>query len=208
MQPNRKLSAICSFSLAAAGILGLVFLTTSAKATVIGFNALDTSAGSVAVTNQFAGLGVTFSDLIVVDGTPFFSSSPNSGVIDDGAPASLTVTATFAADVTAISAIFFDTEVGSLLVSIEAFDISDNSLGTTTVNSTAASADPTLGTLVGLSSIGAIRKVTMTTDVDGALFDDFTFTPGISGSVPEPGTLALFGFGLAGLVLARRRKPA
>jgi len=203
-----RLSAISSFSLTAVGILAFVFLTTSAKATVIGFDALDTSAGPVAVTNQFAGVGVTFSDLIVISGAPFVSSSPNAGVINDEAPASLTVTAAFAADVTAISAIFFDTEVGSLLVSMEAFDIFDNSLGTTTVNSTTASADPTLGTLVGLSAIGAIRRITMTTDVDGALFDDFTFTPDITVSVPEPGTLALFCIGLVGLGLMGRRKAA
>ncbi len=39
-------------------------------------------------------------------------------------------------------------------------------------------------------------------------FDDVTFQAHVSNRIPEPGTLALFGLGLAGLGFARRKKAA
>ena len=179
----------------------LLVVGTSAKATVITFDSIDASGGPVAVTSQFAGLGVTFSDLYVIENVfNNFSSAPNAGIINDEFPFSLLVTATFAADVTDVSALFSDTNVGTNLVTMKAFNASDALLGMTTVTTPAAQM-----ATVGLSFAG-IRKITLETDPDGTLFDDFTFTPSIT--VPEPGTLTLFGFGLAGLGFARRRRVA
>lgn len=177
----------------------LLMSVGSARATVIGFDSLDASSGPVSVTNQYAGLGVTFSGLYITEGSaPYVLSHPNVGVINDETPYSLLVTAVFAGDVGSVSALFFDSNVGTNLVTMKAYDASDSLLGTTDVLTPGSQMAS-----VGLSFAG-IRKITMETDTDGSLFDDFTFTPAIA--VPEPGTLALFGLSLGALALARRRK--
>lgn len=172
-----------------------------AQATVIGFDSIDASAGPVAVTSQFAGLGVSFSNLFVMESSaPFVSSVPNVGVINDEAPFSLLVTATFSAAVSDVSAVFFDSNVGTNLVTMKAFDAANSLLGTTIAMTPGSQMQ-----VVSLSFAGT-RSVTLETDADGSLFDDFSFTRAVA--VPEPGTVALFGFGLAAMCLGRRRKRA
>lgn len=172
-----------------------------AKATVIGFDSIDASAGPVAVTSQFAGLGVSFSNLFVMESSaPFVSTAPNVGVINDEVPFSLLVTATFSAAVSDVSAVFFDSNVGTNLVTMKAFDAANALLGTTIATTPGSQMQ-----VVSLSFAGT-RRVTLETDADGSLFDDFTFTPAVA--VPEPGMVALFGFGLAAMGLGRRRKRA
>jgi len=182
-------------------LLALSGAPSVAHATVITFDSLDTSSGPVAVTNQYAGLGVTFSGLFATASVaPYFSSPSNVGNINDESPFSLLVTATFAGDVTDVSAVFFDSNVGTNLVTMTAYDAADALLGTTTVLTPLAETET-----VSLSFPG-IRKVTLETDADGSLFDDFTFLPSLA--ISEPTALALFAFGLAGLGFLTRRRTA
>lgn len=62
-------------------------------------------------------------------------------------------------------------------------------------------------TAVGVKFAGTARSI----DFGGAAnfigFDDITFGSDVPGVVPEPGSLALLGLGLAGLGISRRRKP-
>ena len=186
------------------GINTFGFLATPANATVIGFDALNTSAGPVIVTNQFAGQGVTFSGLAVVAQVPLFTvSGPNAGVLNDEFPFNTTATAIFSADVTNVSATFFDTEELSLLVEMIAFDIDGNTLDSITVFTPDSLSG---GAFVSVGAPG-IRRITMRTDIDGATFDDFAFLPSIT-LVPVPAALPLFLSALAGLGLIgwRRRK--
>lgn len=77
-----------------------------------------------------------------------------------------------------------------------------------TVDVLVGDADPFTKDLVSLTGFsGVTRLVISSTDFGGVTYDDFTFTPGASGGVPEPAAWAMMiaGFGLAGASLRRRR---
>lgn len=196
--------------------LGLSVAAASAQAAVITINFDDLSPGiypGLALAEQYASLGVHFSSTGGSPGAPFvvaeypFLSAPNAGFLNDR-----TATITFDQDVSNVSIRFIDTEIGTLLATIKAFDASNMLLGTATAvtpDNTVLPA-PALGLHVGILTLdlnfSGIRSVTFTdkpdstTFGDGAAFDDITFT------VPEPASLALLGLGLAGLGFSRRKK--
>lgn len=101
--------------------LGLTLSAATANAVVLTFD--DLPAGTT-VTNQYAGLGVTFTPFLVDGFAPFVVTSPNAGLAGP-----TLITATFAFDVNSVSAHFFDTEVGSILAVFNAYDVDGNFLG-------------------------------------------------------------------------------
>ena len=75
--------------------------------------------------------------------------------------------------------------------------------------SIAAQVYPHRGFIGSNGSAGNITSVYMSaSSFDYILLDDFQYKSGSTSSVPEPGTLALLGIGLAGMGLMRRRKKA
>ncbi len=193
----------------------VIWADSSTQAEIITFDSLDTTSGPVSVTDQFVSDGVIFEDLFVQDVSsgPFFAtgpgagnfSSPNVGIINDESPFSLTITATFIDPVTGlpgltdqVEAVFFDSNVGTSLVKMTAFGPSGDVLGSIDV-----STPPEQFATLGLSIVG-INRVTLETDVDGTLFDNFVL--GTVRPVPEPSSIVLFALGTVGLVIMERRR--
>jgi hypothetical protein len=211
-------SLICALS-----IIALLALPVPAAADTITFESLTDLEG---VTNQFAGLGLTFANATVLTsgivnpfsllnscgGAPgslndidFPAHSGCNVVLDDGGAMRID----FSAPITAFSGFF--TYVSPL--TLEAFDASDVLLGTATslfAENFASSANAP-NELLALSFSG-IRSILITGDPFGGSFtlDDLDFTPQADtgppvNPVPEPATLYLVGFGAAGLWAKSKR---
>jgi hypothetical protein len=172
-----------------AAMAAMLLSAASAQATVITFD--EYSAGTV-LTNEYAALGVTFTGpALVYTQPPFYVSSPN-GLAAGGT----TITASFSSDVSHVSAYFLDSEGGSNVGTMSAYDINNILLGSATATTPAGNnGSGGLPVLLSLDFAG-IRSVTFLAADDGAVVDNLT--------IPEPGTLALLAFGLAGAALRRR----
>jgi len=198
--------------------LAAVLLTFSAAATsaaVIDFDDLaggSLSAGTL-VTNQYAGVGVTFVDSYTggAHAENFLgslmpgSSAPNVLWTDQGG-GSLSgqyLEVLFSSAVTGVSALF-GTSLGAD-ITLEAYS------GTTLLNSLtlvgSVSSGGVLSGTIGVGDAGVTSARFFSNSGGGRSFnfsiDNLAFN---SGTVPEPGTLALLGLGLAGLGVSRRRK--
>lgn len=153
--------------------------------TVIDFTGL--TSGNV-VTNQFAGLGATFTD---GDDTALSSTS---FVVDGfGLEGNGDIVVTFSSPVDHIGAEF----PGAL--QIELFS------GLTPIDVSSEFAGSGSGFFGGVLSTAFDRAV-LRDFVDEAVFiDNLHFGTVDGGAVPEPATLGLFAFGLLGFAYARRR---
>ena len=191
---------------AAAFFCAAALASANASAVSIDF---ETLADGAAVTNQFAGAGLTFSNATALKAG--FSLNeldfpPHSGsvvVSDDGGP----MTLLFSSPVTQVSA-FFTYAMPLTLTAWDALDVAldDSTLSLYSTNA-ALSGDPgsSPNEFLELVFASGISKLTVTGDAGGGSFvlDDLVFTP-TAVPIPEPGTAALTAIALAGL-LARRR---
>ncbi len=183
--------------LACAAISGVA----SADVVTIDFDALT---APTSVTEQYAGQGVHFSTVPVFDiGGTFHNSVEVFGFGFAGYGTNAAgmwgnpVTVTFDNDVSNFSVLMADTEGGTFLGSVRAFDSGGNEVGFTSA-STGGYNTPFFYEQTLSLNVGGIRSVVLLTDSDGAVFDNLTFT-----RVPAPSTGAL---AVLGLGLVRRRR--
>lgn len=191
-------------------LIGYVFIgTVNAAPITIDFDDLGTG---VTVGGHYSGLGVTFVDAV----TNSFGTLPGGT-----APISIfhslsgsqpqpadPIEAIFSSSVSSVSLTGIDVGLNGFVLS--AYDaVAGGSLLAT---------DQIFGSNVGvgefftlsLAAIG-IRRVEFSqvrnVAGDGVTFDNFVFDADVS-AVPEPGSLALLGLGLAGLCFTRKKKEA
>jgi hypothetical protein len=190
---------------AATTVALLISIGTPAQALpiLINFDGLSTG---VAVTNQFA--GVTFSNTITANGNPV--SSPNTiKAISSGFQPKVgsPLIATFSSAATSVSIV--GSNVGGSGIRIDAYDAvtGGSIIGFDSFIGTGLGSGVTSLLSVSTSGIFRVEFYQPLTTGEGVEWDDFTYEPAsASASASEPATLAIFGLGLAGLGLMRRRK--
>lgn len=174
-------------------VLGLA-IAQSAMATPVTLTFDDIPDGAV-LTTQYQPLGITSSGVTVLSAlnTPWpANSSPNIAFAPTGLMAFI-VNSTITGDVQSISAFIS----GTTSVGIYAYDLNGSLVGQSVTG--AASNNQFLSVM---SFGGPIASVQIHDGGESFTIDTLTFTS----SVPEPATAWLLGFGLLGLLGARRRK--
>jgi hypothetical protein len=178
------------------------------------------------ITDQYSSIGVIFSGLVArslaetepayaawLDGLNLEFSQPNLFcVIDGGVPHPTDtdinpagVTMSFINPVTggimttdSVSASFMDTEVGTILGTMRAYDNFGNLIAEATKITPASTFDTIAISVPGIAS------VYMTTDCDGAGIDTIRFAA--LNAIPAPGAMLLGGIGVGIVGLMRRRR--
>ncbi len=212
------MNPIAKLSLSAALVFGSAAAT--ATPTVINFDSLaggSLSAGAL-VTNQYIGLGVTFSDSAAGGshaenflGTLMpGSSSPNVLWTDQGS-GNLTgqyLLISFASAVTGVSALY-GTSLGAD-ITMQAFS-GASLIDAMTTTGAVVNGGVRSGTIsLGDAGITSVRLFSQSgTSSFNFSIDDLTFTAAVA-PVPEPETYALLlaGFGLVSLAARRRKRAA
>lgn len=156
-----------------------------------------------------------FSPGDIAEGISFVSSAGNLAALDDSSFSDLTSTAigpnsfgsdlviSFLPGVNAIAFDVFQVFAAPQGITVSLFDISDVLIASTDVEAT--SLGGFFGVIDDMNLIGAIT-LSANNPTGAELIDNVAFGLVDATAVPEPGTLALFGLGLAGVGLARRRR--
>lgn len=198
-------SSLIRIGAAAATSICLLGISTGANAMPI---TIDFSAAPGGAFVSYVESGVTFTAVSGGLTSDNFGPTPNGtrGLIGDSSPfAELRADIAGGADMVSID--LGDQGIDSDLIFLEAFNAANMSIGFTSLD---------IGTFAGMTTLSL-----SVANIDHVIFgsrapavngssvysDNFTFNA-TSTPVPEPGTLALFGLGLLGLGIARRRKAA
>lgn len=188
----------------ALGAAALALGTALAQAEIVRIDFEDLADG-VSVTNQYAHLGVHFSMTPIVDPNGVYHSSVevfSYAKGDFGAKAAglwaSPVLITFDSAVSNFSVLMNDTERGSLLGSVRAYDAQGKLINYVTDMTGNYNTSWFYQNTLRIQA-GGIRSVVLMSDADGAVFDNITFT-----RVPAPSAASLLGLGLLGA--ARRRR--
>ena len=180
--------------LAAFAMIGPLLLIASpqAQAAVIGFEGLT---DSTSVTNQYAGLGVSFLNATVLQAgvslneTEFPPASGVNVVFDDGGA----ITILFAQPVSQVAAFL----TYSVAVTLTGFDVLDNPFGfvSSAFAENFASSGNSPNEKLELFFSSGITRITILGSSTGGSFvlDDLTFAGGL---MPEPQSLLLAAFAL------------
>jgi hypothetical protein len=173
-----------------------------------------------AVGDFYAGVGVTFSPetLAVVDvdagGSGNIANEPSPNTVMfflDSNDAILN----FAAGFTTGFSFFYSSSTDASVNVYDGLDGAGTLLASLTLvaqNSDQCVGDPSGDfcnwTAIGVLFDGVARSIDFGGTANQTAFDNITFGTDDPSRVPEPGTLALLGLGLAGLGLSRRRKAS
>lgn len=185
-------------SLMAAVVLATLTFANQAGATVINFDSFADS--TILAVGSFDAIGVRFNQKLAVD-------NGGSGTLPQSAPNAAINTDAFGGDITGfflgpVTAVDFisvyagDSGGDSDTVTLFGYDALNNLVDSDTFTGLSAQT-------LSISGAGITRFEIIQSGLIG--IDDFTFN---ATSVPEPGTLALLGMGLAGVAFSKRRFKA
>lgn len=170
------------------------------------------------VGNFYAGQGITFSaaTLAVVDadagGSGNFANEPSPNTIMFFLDANDAIL-NYAAGFTTGFSFWYTSSTAASVNVYDDINGTGNLLATLNLvgqYNTQCTGDPS-GDFCNWSAIGVLfagtaKSINFGGTANQTGFDDITFGSNVPGKVPEPGSLALLGLGLAGLGMARRRR--
>lgn len=193
----------------------VLFCPSPSRAYLIDFESVSDNTGfGVPITNQFAGLGVTFNNATAITAGISLNElefPPQSGETVASNLANGVMRLLFAVPVKDVAG-YFTYNTTSIGLVLSAYDVSDNLIGTATSTFLNNRGD-SLGDLgstpneqLKISGVGAIARLDIDPNGGDFVLDDFEATPALA-SVPEPGALWLLAGGLMALLGWKHLRP-